>query len=52
MQQIFHHYSVLNLSLKKQANAADWMPDAGVPIVFPGRGGKKAKTEWKKKRTN
>lgn len=36
MQQIFHHYSVFNLSLKRQTNAADWMPDAGVPIVFPG----------------
>lgn len=51
MQQIFHHYSVLNLSLKRQANAADWMPDAGVPIVFPGRGKKKSQNRMKKEQT-
>lgn len=28
-------FSVFNLTLKKQNSAADWMTDAGVPIVFP-----------------
>lgn len=49
MQQIFHHYSVFNLSLKRQANAADWMPGAGVPIVFPGRGEKNQNRMKRKK---
>lgn len=49
MQQIFHHYSVFNLSLNKQNNAADWMADADVPIVFPG--GKKKIIETRKEQT-
>lgn len=52
MQQIFHHYSIFNLSLKKQNNEAEWMTDAGVPIVFLVGKEKKNQVKWEKKKLN